>query len=158
MTQHEMILTLVNKSIQKLSKKIKHRYPKLSWQIAYNQDSDQQVRCEECFSMQVGFNDQELGILDLNVQLDDNSNLRIDVGLVQDEQLFEQLKSKNILTEIRQLFADHNKVDHSNGATRLSTLLNFKKSNIQSIKANIKVIMDPIEMAFMMVMSELRTT
>ena len=159
MTRHEMILNQVNQSIQSLSKKIKLRYPKLSWQIKYNQDSDILVRCEECFTMQVGFNDEEMEVLDLNVQLDDDNNLRIDAGLIEDDKVIQQLIDKNSLGDIKELFSGYwssEDRDGLNSSTRLKALMNFNKSNLKSIQANISDIMRQIEIAFMLVMSELR--
>jgi len=156
MTRHEMIVTQVNQSIQSLSKKIKLRYPKLSWQIKYNEDSDILVKC---FTMQVGFNDEEMEVLDLNVQLDDDNNLRIDAGLIEDDKVIQQLNDKNILGDIKELFADYGFSDDQDGlnsSTRLKTLLNFNKFNQKSIKAYINGIMRQIEIAFMLLMAELR--
>ncbi len=156
MTRHEMIVTQVNQSIQSLSKKIKLRYPKLSWQIKYNEDSDILVKC---FTMQVGFNDEEMEVLDLNVQLDDDNNLRIDAGLIEDDKVIQQLNDKNILGDIKELFADYGFSDAQDGlnsSTRLKTLLNFNKFNQKSIKAYINGIMRQIEIAFMLLMAELR--
>lgn len=160
MKRHEIILTQVNQSIQSLSKKIKLRLPKLSWHLAYNQDSDILVRCEECFTMQAGFNYDHVGVLDLNIQLDKNNNLRIDAGLVEGNELTEQLKSKNILGDIKSLSEDYRPNEYevgNNNTTRLKTLLNFKKSNTKSIESHIKNIMKQIEILFMLVISELRT-
>ncbi len=156
MTRHEMIVTQINQSIQSLSKKIKLRYPKLSWQIKYNEDSDILVKC---FTMQVGFNDEEMEVLDLNVQLDDDNNLRIDAGLIEDDKVIQQLNDKNILGDIKELFADYGFSDDQDGlnsSTRLKTLLNFNKFNQKSIKAYINGIMRQIEIAFMLLMAELR--
>ena len=160
MKRHEIILNQVSQSVQSLSKKIKLRYTKLSWHLAYNQDSDILVRSEECFTMQVGFNYDHVGVLDLNVQLDDNNNLRIDAGLVEGNKLTEELKNKKILGHINKLFEDYRSNEGEvglNNTTRLRTLLNLKKSNVKSIKAHIQNIMDQIEIAFMLVMSQLRT-
>jgi len=146
----------LNQSIQSLSKKIKLRYPKLSWQIKYNEDSDILVKC---FTMQVGFNDEEMEVLDLNVQLDDDNNLRIDAGLIEDDKVIQQLNDKNILGDIKELFADYGFSDDQDGlnsSTRLKTLLNFNKFNQKSIKAYINGIMRQIEIAFMLLMAELR--
>ena len=110
--------------------------------------------------MQVGFNYDHVGVLDLNVQLDDNNNLRIDAGLVEGNKLTEELKNKKILGDINKLFEDYRSNEGEvglNNTTRLRTLLNFKKSNVKSIKAHIQNIMDQIEIAFMLVMSQLRT-
>ena len=109
--------------------------------------------------MQVGFNDEELEVLDLNVQLDDDNNLRIDAGLIEDDKVIQQLIDKNILGDIKELFSGYwssEDRDGLNSSTRLKALMNFNKSNLKSIQANISDIMRQIEIAFMLVMSELR--
>ena len=155
----DIILQQVNSSINELSLKIKEKYPELSWQIEFEQESTGRSEDNQLFKINVSFSNQDSSLLDLSFHLGPNQNLSIDGGLVDDQKLLSLLNNRNAyqrLCETVRTYLINSKDIMYYSAARLKSMITLSSTNLGAVKKSLGVVMTQIEIVFLAMMYEVQ--
>ena len=158
-TNQDIILEQVNNSIEDLSQKIKSKYPDLSWNIEFEQNESTVKHQDATFKIKVCFADKSIRLLDLQFTLDDQNNLLIDGGLVDDLKIIQLLGNRRTFQKLSDTLKSYiinskNIIYYSKA--RLKSSMAYNQSNLKTMRRIFLEVMMQIEFVFLAVISELK--